>query len=468
MAGITREERQLCWNVCIWAIDGYRSTCVAGVYQRDGMLRVADMAHELELCLTFQKPDDDATPLQPALFQRGVVGSYRLIVLDHQNELPFPTPTPGETRDYDYVFHRSQCTQDLHSLNDSCIYLAKSPTRRIDARYIEIGKQPQDNRLIIAPLRRIAKRRSESISSVSRTTSSSPAKTINTEEPIPRLIISLDQARSEIESFRSKVILRSTTCAISGKGKSWCASRMVGPGIKAAHIVPQFHGQKARLPSHPIDENALQYHWDMCCLENTPMSSVRFPLSVFDNVPTLPPPSLNKNVPQGDLSTGSFRATSDAQALRTQASPPTQTSDPDAHPHSPPPGEPALDGHETIKGPAGKQEWVLDHFKESRGSEEEECIATQPSNRRTIWRFGREIIEDPDIAQQLMNKGWLLETINNDEKYDRGRSREKRRCVASEEDAEDDGVHGRKRQSCHRIVLELAREEQTRVVLTGR
>ncbi|KUI71985.1 hypothetical protein VM1G_11787 [Cytospora mali] len=128
MAGFSREERSLCWNVCIWADEGCEDSCVAGVYQRGDLLRVADMVHELGLCLTFEKPDD-ATPWQPALCPRST-GSCRLIVLDYDNKLPFPTPIPGEIRDYDYIFH---------SPHYSCIHHAKSPMRRDDPRATEIN-----------------------------------------------------------------------------------------------------------------------------------------------------------------------------------------------------------------------------------------------------------------------------------------------------------------------------------------
>ncbi|KUI57636.1 hypothetical protein VP1G_10940 [Cytospora mali] len=58
---ISRGQRSFSWNVAIC----FRSFRVAGVYQREGMLLVQDIAHELELCLLFDKPD--AAMWQPAL-----------------------------------------------------------------------------------------------------------------------------------------------------------------------------------------------------------------------------------------------------------------------------------------------------------------------------------------------------------------------------------------------------------------
>lgn len=115
------------------------------------------------------------------------------------------------------------------------------PKRRADPRYQEIGKQSQDDRLAMVPLRRFAtlKRRSTS-TSTTRTASPSPAKTDDTDEPIiPKVIISPEEARPFINEFRSNVLANSGTCVISSKGKSWFLGGIVGPGIEAAHIVPQ-------------------------------------------------------------------------------------------------------------------------------------------------------------------------------------------------------------------------------------
>lgn len=113
MAGVTREQRSQSWNVRIW-VGTSPGRRVAGVYQRDNLLRVSDLAHELKLCLIFDKPDD--TPLQPALLRKAA-GLTPLIVLDDQDDSPFPTPSPDDICHYLYVFHSSQCTgRDSHSL----------------------------------------------------------------------------------------------------------------------------------------------------------------------------------------------------------------------------------------------------------------------------------------------------------------------------------------------------------------
>lgn len=111
MVGVNREQRSTSWNVQIRV----GPKCIAGVYQRDDLLRVADIAHELELCIVIDKPDT-ATPLQSALLPSGT-SNHNLIVLDHQDEDPFPTPPPDEIREYNYVFHSCQCSRDLHFIN---------------------------------------------------------------------------------------------------------------------------------------------------------------------------------------------------------------------------------------------------------------------------------------------------------------------------------------------------------------
>lgn len=126
------------------------------------------------------------------------------------------------------------------------------PKQRADPRYQEIGKQSQDDRLSMAPLRRITplKRRSTSSSTASRAASPSPAKSYNLDEPIPRVVIHPDVARPYIANFRSNVLANSSTCIITGMGKSWFNSGIVGPGIEAAHIVPQVHWN-----TYPVDDN---------------------------------------------------------------------------------------------------------------------------------------------------------------------------------------------------------------------
>ncbi|GAB0139179.1 hypothetical protein EsDP_00007392 [Epichloe bromicola] len=49
-------------------------------------------------------------------------------------------------------------------------------------------------------------------------------------------------------NFRTSCLVESNRCAVSGKGRGWCASSAVGPGVQACHIVPQQHYHIYPLP----------------------------------------------------------------------------------------------------------------------------------------------------------------------------------------------------------------------------
>ncbi|KUI64361.1 hypothetical protein VM1G_11151 [Cytospora mali] len=518
MSGVTKEQRMQSWNVNF--LVGRK--CVAGVYQRGNLLNVGQVAKELSLCLTFKVPD---ATWESALLD---TASQRLIVLDFQNQQPLPTPQGNDIKDYSYVFHIATCSKDAHTLTDQCIQRPSLPNKGFDPRYLEIGKQCLDERLSLVPLRRImaVKRRTTSASPLSR--SPSPAKAnlshspspTRSDEPIPRTVISVDEARPYINDFRSNVLANQRCCAISGKGKSWVTDGGVGPGIKAAHIIPQlhwntfpvdddraiaslsdisllkrawistwetangipmlshlhkcfnarlisihpnthiirafvnydvitdFHGQKAILARN-INQQALQHHWDMCCLENTPLWSLPYPPTALGDIPDLGGPS-SYSIPQGDPSKA--RSTqapdtqvSDSKVTDSQSSLPNlyNASYATAHPFSPPPSEPA--SGECMRWYGKDQSRADEPSKQGcinegniRDSVENEDVPSQPRNRHVVWRQGSRIIEDAGEAQQLQEEGWLLEVIYNEEN-DRGRSSEKRRCVATEQYTEDDG-----------------------------
>ncbi|KUI57623.1 hypothetical protein VP1G_04971 [Cytospora mali] len=458
---IPHAARSRSWNILIFV----NTSIIAGVYQRGDLLRVADLTHELDLCFVFDRPDDDKQ-WQPALLPRVTTARHSLTILDHQDKQPLPTPTPGEDIGYTYIFHSSQCTRrDTHSLEEPCIQHVGKPQPRHEPRYHAIGKQSQDERLAMVPLRKVGNSKRRSIPSSSSAaswaaTSPPPAKMMNLDEPIPVSVVSAERARTLIEAFRDSVFYSCRTCVFSGK--SFFLGYLAGPGIEAAHIVPpvhwntypvgedgsiasvdkpdqlesawkctwvsenglsmqshlhecfnarlisihpethlirafvnydvinDFHGQKAKIPRR-IDQRALQHHWDMCCLENTPGGVFRFLATLIKNP-----------VRAGELSN------KDGNPVSTNKS-------------------------------------------DTEGSNEEECSPSRPWERRRLWWFGRRIIDDPNTARQLVEAGWRLEEINDEEEHGRGRSPGKRRCVATEEDAEDDGgnrdgVHGTKKQ----------------------
>lgn len=53
-----------------------------------------------------------------------------------------------------------------------------------------------------------------------------------------------------IDDFRINFLANAATCVVSRKGKSWSGG-VTGPGIEAAHIVPQIHWNTC-----PVDQDA--------------------------------------------------------------------------------------------------------------------------------------------------------------------------------------------------------------------
>lgn len=69
-------------------------------------------------------------------------------------------------------------------------------------------------------------------------------------------------------------------------------------------------------------------------------------------------------------------------------------------------------------------------------------LSEPDSGERKLWSRGKGAITGSDTSQEVMTEGALFE------EYSRGRSREKRRCLATEEDAEDGRGHSGKKQRC--------------------
>lgn len=119
---LTKDQRMQSWNVRFMV----GTDAVAGIYQRDDVLHVADVAREIELCLILNPPNTESW--QPALLLRNAATgpSQRLLVLDQEDRTPFPSPRSKDAQQYDLVFHqRTQCAEGAtHSLGGR----AASPT----------------------------------------------------------------------------------------------------------------------------------------------------------------------------------------------------------------------------------------------------------------------------------------------------------------------------------------------------
>ncbi|EGY16732.1 uncharacterized protein VDAG_07896 [Verticillium dahliae VdLs.17] len=53
--------------------------------------------------------------------------------------------------------------------------------------------------------------------------------------------IDFEAAKKVMSEFKASCLNRGTSCAVSGKGETWCPGQSIGPGVQACHIVPQQH-----------------------------------------------------------------------------------------------------------------------------------------------------------------------------------------------------------------------------------
>lgn len=288
MVGITQGQRLRAWNVQLLVGIG----AIAGFYQRDDFLSIADVSSDLDKCLRFPQPEGTWQPvLLPIDLSRRDARAPRLvgsddsqveltvdrepfILLDDTDMRPFPTPATGYRTRYRYAFHSASCDNPRHHgqtgmllgdaarpfphpfpYTDACIRQAGAPARRRDPRYLPIRKKCTDERLQTAPLRNSKKRKASSDSGPTHSSARSSSQvtsdigTESRDEEVPAQIIPVEKARPLVDKFRANVLTGGAHCAVTGKGDSWLGTGNIGPGIEAAHIVPQCHWN-----TYPIDE----------------------------------------------------------------------------------------------------------------------------------------------------------------------------------------------------------------------
>lgn len=110
---VSKVQRESTWNVEVY--NHSHALVIAGLSQRADLLHIADIAHELSLCLVFEEPADNTVEWKPALLPIHTPGSP--IILDRRDDSPFPTPPEAEVHSYTYIFHSSACAhpRDPHS-----------------------------------------------------------------------------------------------------------------------------------------------------------------------------------------------------------------------------------------------------------------------------------------------------------------------------------------------------------------
>ncbi|KUI66774.1 hypothetical protein VM1G_02328 [Cytospora mali] len=469
-------QRTNSWNVEFFNSKSFIR--IAGVFQLADMLSIADITHELYLCLVFDEPNDDAASYEPALLLRGTPPKS-LIFLDRQDNSPFPTPTPAGGRDsYDFLFHSSRCARrgDLHTLSDTCIYHTDMPQRRVDPRYLDISVRSTDERLGNFPTRPSSLKRE---SSSSRTPSLSPSRPDFTGADDPSIIFPNDASRL-MRLWPSNVFQHCTQgCVITGKGR---AGGVQGPGLEAAHIVPQSQWNtfpidnsnsiadpglsdqllqawrstwsaelngimllshlykcfNARLVAiHPkthlirafVDYDVITEFYGMRA--NLPrlipeqVLQHHWDMCCLENTPgpAVPSPSRLTNIPELPRPKArklDYRDPSkedpNTQASNTQA-PDTQAPD---------------------------TQYLQTYMYQSNKHPPSPPLSERASEERTLWHFGKGIIKDTETVQQLVGEDQVLEVIN-DAEYGRGRPRVRQRCTSAD-NGDACGKQGVKRQ----------------------
>ncbi|KAH6985459.1 hypothetical protein EDB80DRAFT_767932 [Ilyonectria destructans] len=295
-AAITPQFRALGWNVHL--LCGPESDRFAGLFHPPGSnsLTYRDIVNELRLC--FEIPtnsgaeDDESTDTWADIaFEYGGSVGGNLQPLDGDastTAIPSPRMISGQYFDGSvstppgdplsdparppivrlHVVRHAECrialTEPLTAhLRAGCAKHIPYPSLRRDERYLPPNKASRDPRFARLPYRKTIRptRGSQSPPKRSASGSVSPTKDSRSNNEAgdaedatdlvapPTLDIPLEQARQTMAAFRTSCLAASTTCAVTGKGRSWYMNPNVGPAVQACHIVPQQHYHVYPVPS---------------------------------------------------------------------------------------------------------------------------------------------------------------------------------------------------------------------------
>ncbi|QUC19071.1 uncharacterized protein UV8b_03312 [Ustilaginoidea virens] len=282
-ATVTPQARAHGWNVHFLAgTDDF-----AGLFlpPASDTLSFRDIIDELRLC--FELPHDPRTQdsTDPwrniAFYHIGFVNvgpeqssqPPPIFVWGHHLDLPVSAPagqplfTVQPWSRYQVVRHK-ECDLANSELLEAhiqagCATHIPYPSLRQDSRYLPPNKGSRDPNFAQLPYRKtIRPRGSSSPSKRSASGSVSPTKDDTassrafasdddtTSLAIPYILtgMSAEVVRKTILNFRTSCLVESNTCAVSGKGRGWCANPAIGPGVQACHIVPQQHYHIYPLP----------------------------------------------------------------------------------------------------------------------------------------------------------------------------------------------------------------------------
>lgn len=157
----------------------------------------------------------------------------------------------------------------------------------------------------------------------------------------------------------------------------------------AYDVLTEYHGHDAFLPLD-IDERVLEHHYDMCCIENL----------VAPWIPRASPSPGNNwtSAPAVAASTEGGTAPPDQSVTNDIAPlPPTNQA---AHPLSPPSSE--LGGKGKYLSGAGVE------GQQGREILTQQGCSTREVYRERVWLQGAKVISDPQEAEALRKRGWIL------------------------------------------------------------
>ncbi|KAB5513438.1 hypothetical protein GE09DRAFT_631232 [Coniochaeta sp. 2T2.1] len=297
-SAINAAMRETGWNVLFYA--GKSTSYFAGLLHLPGgdHLTFRRVLEEMQLCFKcpietgFPRPDDgdnslgpwaqigfflddSAMPRNPGQLEPDlpqIVSGADLVLT-----LPLPPPTAYEdwasgpnTANYRLLQHRgcqlaSSAPLSSH-IQAGCARHISQPTRRHEPAYLPVNRSSSDPRIAsMASRRRMRATGSQSPNKRSASGSASPQRA-------PPLDPDSDEARDLatavtpsgleltpaekqlIANFRTGCLASSSRCAVTGKGRSWCANPAIGPALHACHIVPQLHYNVYPSPDDSDDE----------------------------------------------------------------------------------------------------------------------------------------------------------------------------------------------------------------------
>lgn len=339
-------------------------------------------------------------------------------------------------------------------LPGDCIRLKGRPPRRYDPRYLPIGKASDDPFIKTVPIRGKKRQRTASSSPSRSVSPTKGGEEIGDDDGFPETIIPKEEATQIISEFRQNVISAGNSrCAVTGKGSAWWAGDCIGPGVQAAHIVPQVHWNVypdkdqgvAALDDFGVLRDAWTQTWHM---SNGLLLAAHIHYSFDARILSIDPDTRRIRVfmpydlvteyhgkvaalpPDVDLH--ALRHHYDMCCLENLAAQKKPSGMPTLlRSKSTTIGPVTLDAVDADGGDPIKKDQAQatqgNHSGGGNSSGQDAKAQGQPSDQplspplsepmdgqQTVWRCGEMIMTDPQQVQQLRDKGWLVYNVEDD------------------------------------------------------